>query len=413
MRILIITTNGITREFVSWPERVYARALVKAGHEVHAYVYLGTQSWNKEKREVIDGVKVKRLTHRQWFSLDLIKYLLRDPRPDVVHLFHHSNQFNYLATLICRLLGIPVVLSPFGMLHDPYLVDDRDRPLETPPKYDEIITTLPQLFKTLLHRFRPKRAIKNYLWHAPILQAKKVVALSEHEREVLIKLGVRPERTAVIPIAQDSDWLEGIKPAPKSHDELRIFFLGQLKYRKGFDLLAKAIPAIIQKYPQARFIFAGHSPIHRDDLLNIVDEAGMRGYIQLPTHLSEEEKAALFLSSDLYVLPTRYEGFGIPLLESMSAGCPVISTRIPVIDEIITEGVNGLLFDYDNAASLASTINHALENPFLRHKLSENGKTAVKKYFTPQIIQQLEKLYTEVCKKPGTGAESSGAVNSR
>lgn len=410
---MIITTNGITRESVSWPERVYARALVKAGYEVSAYVYLGNQSWNKEKREVIDGVEVKRLRHRQWLSFDLIKCLLRDQRPDVVHLYHHSNQFNYLATLICRMRRIPVVLSPLGMLHDPYLVDDRDRPLETPPKYDEIITTLPQLFKSLLHRFKPKRAIKNYLWHAPILQAKKVVALSEHEREVLIKLGVKRERTEVIPIAQDQDWLEGIEPAPKSHDELRIFYLGQLKYRKGFDLLAKAIPAIIQQYPQARFIFAGHSPIHRDDLLSIVDETGMRGYIQLPTHLSEEEKAALFLSSDLYVLPTRYEGFGIPLLESMSAGCPVISTRIPVIDEIVTHGVNGLLFDYDNAASLASTINHALENPFLRHKLSENGKEAVKKYFTPQIMKQFEKLYSEVCTKPYKNATASGAEDPR
>ncbi len=399
MHILIITTNGITQEFDSWPERLQARALAQRGHRVRAYTYLGKKSWNKVQHEVIDGVEVKRLRHRQWLSLDLVKALWSDPRPDVVHLHHLSNQFSYLTVLICKLRRIPMVMTPHGLFHDPYLVFDRDRPFDSPARYDEIVQTIPQMLKALLQRFKPKRALKNYLMHAPLRQVNKVIALSEHGRGVLLKLGLESEKITVIPNAIDPDWLESVEPAPKSHDELRILYLGQLKYRKGFDLLAKAILPVVQRFPQARFVFATHSPIHRDDLLEIVDEAGVRGYIQLPEHVSDKEKAALFLGSDLYVLPTRYEGFGIPLLEAMSAGCAVISSKIPVIDEIIKNGVNGLLFEYDNPQSLAQSIIHALENPLLRHKLAENGRREVEKYYTPKIVEQLEVVYREVCGK--------------
>jgi glycosyltransferase involved in cell wall biosynthesis len=400
LHILIITTNGITQEFDSWPERLQARALAQHGHKVRAYTYLGKKSWNKVQHEVIDGVEVKRLHHRQWLSLDLIKALWRDPRPDVVHLHHLSNQFCYLAVLICKLRRIPIVMTPHGLFHDPYLVYDRDRPFDSPARYDEIIQTIPQMLKALLQRFKPKRALKNYLMHAPLRQVNKVIALSEHGRGVLLKLGLKAEKITIIPNAIDPDWFESVEPAPKSHDELRILYLGQLKYRKGFDLLAKAILPVVERFPQARFVFATHSPIQRSDLLDIVDEAGVRGYIQLPEHVSDSEKAALFLGSDLYVLPTRYEGFGIPLLEAMSAGCPVISTNIPVIDEIIKNEVNGLLFEYDNPQSLAQAIIHALENPLLRHKLAENGRREVEKYYTPKIVEQLEAVYREVCGKP-------------
>jgi glycosyltransferase involved in cell wall biosynthesis len=254
--------------------------------------------------------------------------------------------------------------------------------------------------KYLFHRFKPKRGLKNYLTHAPLRMADRLVALSSHDREVLIKLGVKPEKIAIIPNAIDPDWHTGVEPAHKSHDEMRVLFLGQFKYRKGFDLLVKAMPAVIKRFPEARFIFPGHSPVHKDDLLQLLDEGGVRGYAQLPGFVSEREKAALFLSSEVYVLPTRYEGFGIPLIEAMSAGCPVVSSDIPVINEIIKDGQTGLLFEYNNHEKLAEVLVHILENPLLRHKLAENGRREAEKYYTPRVIKQLEALYREACGLP-------------
>lgn len=394
MKILIITTNGITTEFNSWPERLQARGLARRGHTVSAFAYAGDKSWNRVRQEVIDGVTVRRV-RRSWFSWELARTLFGTPRPDVVHLHHLSNQFSFCTALICKLRGIPVVMTPHGLFHDPYLVADRDRPFDAPPRYNQIIMRLPQLFPALRKRFKPKRHLKNYLTHAPLKMVDRVVALSQHGRNVMLALGLNPAKIIIAPNAIDSDWLNGIEPAYKQTEQ-QVLYLGQLKYRKGFDLLARAMPAVVEKVPGVKFVFAGHSPIHQEELLRLAEEGGVKEALVTPGNLSEQEKAAYFLASDLYVLPTRYEGFGIPLLEAMSAGCPVISSNIPVIDELIKDGENGLLTPPEDPATLAQTIIRALQDKELRQRLVEGGRQTVAAYYTPLLIDQLERVYREV-----------------
>jgi len=394
LKIAIITTNGITSQFYSWPERLQARGLAGRGHQIKAYTYLGSKSWNRARQETIDGVAVRRM-RQSWFSFSLWRELLLGERPDIVHLHHLSNQFNFSATLACKLRGVPVVITPHGLFHDPYLVVDRDRPFDAPPRYNEIIMRVTDLFTALRHQFKPKRHLKNFMTHAPLKMADRVIALSQHGRGVLLRLGLPDKRICIAPNAIDQNWLEGIVPAPKL-GQPQILYLGQLKYRKGFDLLARAMPLIVKKFPQARFVFAGHSPVHQAELLRLVKESGLKGNVVLPGNLSEQDKAAYFLASDLYVLPTRYEGFGIPLLEAMSAGCPVVSSAIPVIDEIIKDGENGLLAPPENPTELAQVILRVLEDQNLQHHLIEGGRKAVAAYYTPLLIDQLERLYREV-----------------
>ncbi|MEI6043229.1 MAG: glycosyltransferase family 4 protein [Chloroflexota bacterium] len=395
MKITIITTNGITTEFNSWPERLQSRGLASRGHTVRAFTYAGTKSWNRERQEVIDGVEVQRLK-QSWFSLELWQILLwGSPRPDVVHMQHLSNQFAFCAALACNLRGIPVVITPQGPFHDPFLVADRDRPYNAPPRYQDIIMNPLQLIPALLRRFKPKRHLRNYLTHAPLKMADRIIASSRHERGVWIKLGLNPAKVVIAPNVIDPDWLKGVKAAPKV-GQPQILYLGQLKYRKGFDLLARAIPLVVKEIPEARFIFAGHSPIHQYELLKLVEEGGVKDKVVFPGQLSDEEKAAYFLASDLYVLPTRYEGFGIPLLEAMSAGCPVVSTNIPVVNEIIQDGENGLLAPPEDPVGLAKAIVRVLQDETLSNHLREGGRKAVVAYYTPLLIDQLEQLYKEI-----------------
>lgn len=394
MKITIITTNGITTEFNSWPERLQARGLARRGHKVRAFTYAGNKHWNKQEQEVIDGVPVRRL-RQSWFSTALFRALLFGERPDVVHVHHLSNKFAFGAILACKLRGVPVVLTPHGLFHDAYLVHDRDRPFDAPPRYGEIIMTLPRLVAFLFYKFKPKRHLKNYLTHAPLRMADRLIALSQHGRGVMLKLGLDTAKIVVAPNAIDPDWLDGAEPAPKA-GQPQILFMGQLKYRKGFDLLAQAMPLIVEKFPGARFIFAGHSPIHEGELLRLAEEGGVTANLIQAGHFSEQEKAAYFLASDIYVLPTRYEGFGIPLIEAMSAGCPVVSSNIPVIDEIIKDGENGLLAPPEDPAGLAVTILRVLEDEALSQRLREGGRKAVTAYYTPLLVEQLEQIYNEV-----------------
>lgn len=399
MKILIITTNGITKTFKSWPERLQARALAERGHQVRAITYQGNRDFIREKSEIIDGVEVKRMPRKDWLSAGLIKELLFGERPDVVHLHHLSNQFGFLTALICKIRGIPLVFTPHGLFHDPYLVADRDRPFAAPARYDEMIMTLGQLFKALRKNFKPKRHLKNYLNHSPLVLADRVVPLSRHGKSVALKLGVKEERLRIVPNAVDADWAAGEQvelPAALSGLEAPfVLYLGQLKYRKGFDLLGQAMQTVLEKSPETYFVFVSHSPIHEKELVQLAEKANARQRLIILHSVSEGEKAALLKQAAAYVLPTRYEGFGIPLIEAMSLGCPVITTNIPVIDELIRDGENGLLFGLDNVPELAATIVKLLQDSSLRQQLIEGGYRTVPRYYTERVIGEIEAIYRE------------------
>ncbi len=405
MKILIITTNGITTTFQSWPERLQARGLAQRGYEVWAITYRGKQDFNRLERETIDNVEVRRVRRRGWLSVGLAQALLSGPKPDVVHLHHLSNQLAFESAIICKLRRIPLVMTPHGFFHDPYLVIDRDRPFAYPARYSEMILSLGQFVKAMFKQFKPKRHLKNYLNHSPLLMMDRVIVLSRHGKDVALKLGVKEKRLAIVPNAIDRDWAEGeseLPPEARGIDGPLVLYLGQFKYRKGFDLLAKAIPAILEKCPAARFVFAGHSPIHEAELIRLAENAKARDKLILLHSVSEGEKAALFrraAQSGVYVLPTRYEGFGIPLIEAMSLGCPVVSTDIPVIDELIKDGENGLLFPLEDVNGLAAAVGRVLQDVGLRHKLAEGGLETVKNFFTPVVLDQLETIYREVRRK--------------
>src|SRR5438105_7210832 len=129
MRVAIITTAGVTRQFCQWPEAILGRALVARGHRVSAITMLEEGSEiTGQRREDVDGISVTRVpVNKAWVAPGLFPALLRT-RPDVIHLFHLRNALNWQTTTCARLMRIPVVFTIVGPFHDPYLVDDRERP---------------------------------------------------------------------------------------------------------------------------------------------------------------------------------------------------------------------------------------------------------------------------------------------
>jgi len=113
--------------------------------------------------------------------------------------------------------------------------------------------------------------------------------------------------------------------------------------------------------------------------------------------ISEEEKLALLRASDVLPFPSRYEGFGLPLLEGMAAETPVISTDIPVVNEIIEDEANGLLIPYDDTAALARAMLALLEDGDLRTRLVEGGRRTIAERFRPeQLVLDVVQMYRSV-----------------
>jgi glycosyltransferase involved in cell wall biosynthesis len=417
MNITFVTTTGITTGFRHWPEAVQARALGERGHAVSAVTYYEAGSpIIGQAKETIDGVRVRRVAFDRLWRAPHLAGALATSRPQVVHLWHLRNALNAGAGAWAKGHRVPLVFTVVGPFHDPYLVDDRERPYAGQVHYDRLITTPGGLLRTLLRERHPQRAWQIYRMHAPLLQADRVIALSDHEVGVLAEMGVAPERIRRIPLWVDAGYIRAIPDAPGPDeppdpvlpvppDAPLVLFIGQLKIRKGYDLLAEAMPRVLAACPQARFIFAGQNPKQAQELEAICAANGSRAALVLLGPISEGAKVRLLRRAACLVYPTRYESFGLPPLEAMVAGCPVVSTDIPVVREMIQSGVNGLLAPPEDSVGLAAAIVRLLQDGALRERLIAGGyEVAAARYDEGRLVAAIEDVYRELVQEEPHGA---------
>src|SRR5262249_17785922 len=203
---------------------------------------------------------------------------------------------------------------------------------------------------------------------------------------------------AVTPLWLDMEFMHG--PAPELKLPLTrpiIPYIGQLTVRKCYDMVIEAMPAVVARYPQASFVFVTHNPEQRANLQHLAAERAVAANLHFLGTISEDEKLALLRASDVLPFPSRYEGFGLPLLEGMAAGTPVISTDIPVVNEVVCDGENGLLIPYDDTAALANAILSVLGDPQLGARLIEGGRRSMAERFDPaMLVERVVEVYQSV-----------------
>ncbi|HEY0070012.1 MAG TPA: glycosyltransferase family 4 protein [Chloroflexia bacterium] len=402
MRVAIVTTTGVTRQFRQWPEAVLGRALVAQGHTVAAFTLREDDSdITAEAHERVDGIEVSRMrVNKVWLAPGLLPALTAF-KPDVVHLFHLRNALNWQAALWARFTRRPVVFTVVGPFHDPYLVDDRERPYLGKMYPRRLIYTPARLVRELI-RARGKKPLsiwQNFCMHFPLRAADRLIALSRHEIGVLKRLGIPARKIEMIPLWVDVPYIESVpysESAAAGYPSPHVLFLGQLKERKGYDTLARAMPLVLEKCPTTTFLFAGQNPKKAVHLEAICRENGSLGSLVLLGQVDEESKVRLMRSADCLVYPTRYESFGLPPLEAMAAGCPVIATDLPVVSEMVQHEVNGLLVEPESPAALSEAIVRLLTEPGLRARLVEGGTRTLSRYAEPDLISRIEVLYRGV-----------------
>jgi glycosyltransferase involved in cell wall biosynthesis len=381
---LILGLGAVTRDFArNWPEPVLARALARRGQRVTAVGYYEPgHPAMAARRETIDGVESLRLDPSIWPSSALGRALDALPRPDVMHIFHFRNVFIYNAVAWAKKRGVPIVHSPVGPLHDAYLVEDRERPYTSRVHFDRLAYSLPGLARQLLRDPRPRRQITNYLLHAPLRHVDRFVASSRHELGLLERMGFARERCEVIPL-----WIEDAPPLTPDESVLEgirrpiVLFIKQLTPRSGYDVLVESMPAVVARHPTATFVVVSHNPARQAEMRARAEQLGVAGNLHFAGRVTEEQKLALMRAASCIALPSRYEGFGLPLLEAMQVGVPPVASRIPVVDEIVSDGEQGLLFERENPAALAEAIARLLGDAELRAHLIAGGRARLARDF--------------------------------
>jgi glycosyltransferase involved in cell wall biosynthesis len=411
MRVAIVGMGGVTTTFRNWPERVIGRALVERGHDVANIAYYDPrQPALSRKEEVVDGIRVRRVPVRHWPNTALYRALGASGPFDVMHLLHPRNVLAYGATRWACRQGIPTVYTWLGPFHDRYLIDDRERPLDETPKYERLIWDLRTVARRALRDTYLRDHTRNYWLHWPLKAADLLLPCSEHEAMIMRSMGLA-QPIAVVPL-----WIDtaSIRATPRSEPNEpagrpRLLFIGQLTPRKGYDLLVRALPAVLRAHPTAVLgIVSGLNPADRAAMEQMAADLGVAHAVTFLGRVADEHLVNLFRSADLYVTPTRYEGFGLTLLEAMAAGCPVITSAIPVVDEIVEHGVNGWLVRYGDPAALADGIIHLLANPELREGLVRGGERVLRERFDEtMLIERIEAAYEQAIMERSRGSRKT------
>lgn len=412
MHVAIFGLGGVTRAFRQWPERVLGERLVGLGHDVVAYGYYDRRSPHlAERAEVIAGIRVHRVPPRLWPGAALHRAMAAEVRPDVAHILHPRNLLAFPATRLLRAWRVPIVYTWLGPFHDAFLVDDRESPYETPPHYERLIFGREALLRRVGRDRHLRAHLRNYALHWPLAQADLYLACSEHEAAVLQHMGLPAERIRVLPLWIEPEPMAALPPRPPERSFSRPLFLyiGQLTRRKGPDLVIEAMPAVVARYPRASFVFVSHNPAGQAALQDRAEALGVAANLHFLGQVSEEEKAALLRSCDAFVLPTRYEGFGLPLLEAMACRAAVITTDIPVVREIVQHGVNGLLVGLNDAPGLSAAILQVVDDPLLRERLVAGGERILReRYDGGRLIEQVVQVYREAISLARTRGDGSG-----
>lgn len=228
--------------------------------------------------------------------------------------------------------------------------------------------------------------------HLYRLRAKCVVFQTELVASKFKKLW-SIDQVVTIPNAVQASILEGLHSNPQKV----VLAIGRLDFQKGHDLLIKAWARIVDSKDGWVLRIVGDG-IARQDYEKMIYELGVAGSVELvgpKTNVAEEYGRA-----SIFVLPSRVEGFPNVLLEAMAAGKAVLASNLPdACRDVVTNEVNGILYEGDSVSALASALESLILSPALRAKLASNAKQVVDRFSEDAVFSMWESCLLDACRR--------------
>lgn len=173
-----------------------------------------------------------------------------------------------------------------------------------------------------------------------------------------------------------------------------IISAGRLVEQKGFDMLVDVAKFVFAKHSDWQWIICGEGE-NRTELEAKIQQEGLEKNVILKGNVNNIQE--YYRDAALYVLTSRYEGFGLVLTEAKNMGLPCISFKCPAgPSEIIEDGINGYLIDCFDIQGMADKINLLIENVDERKRFSQNALIGTEKFDLDKIVRQWEKLLLDL-----------------
>jgi glycosyltransferase involved in cell wall biosynthesis len=330
---------------------------------VRRLVVLSNRPVRVEETERVQVYVRRRFAVRSvWMQL-VLPGILREVKPDLVHFT------NYLAPLAGRV---------------PYVVSIHDMTLSLLPR-----------FHTL-----KKRLLTQSLIPSVARGARMILTPSESTRRDVVRLlGVDPGRVRVIPYAAAPSF----RPVSLAPDRLEaahgirppyFLYVGTLEPRKNLGRALRAFASVAERLDGCRFVIVGQRGWRYDEVLREAARPSLRGRVELLGYVPEERLPDLYAHALALVYPSLYEGFGLPVVESMACGTPVLTSRSSSLAEI-GEGA-ALLADPADEKALAEGLLALATDEALRLRLRARGLERARDFSWERTGRETAAAYQEV-----------------
>lgn len=227
--------------------------------------------------------------------------------------------------------------------------------------------------------------LKNWTAYS-VKNAQKIIAVSEHTKQDLIRWYKIPEhKINVIYNGIEKSIQYKVLSIKNKEKKPYILYVGTIQPRKNIATLVKAFRKFKEKYPDFVLKIAGKQGWMTDAILKEINQHNT-GDIELLGYVPDEELPGLYAHAFCFVMPSLYEGFGIPVLEAMSYGCPVISSHASALPEIGADAC--LYFDPKNTDDLYRKLVELKEHASLQSDLIEKGKKRARQFSWQTCAQE-------------------------
>ena len=288
------------------------------------------------------------------------------------------------------------------LLHCPYWSNPVWSPWPT-------VVTVHDVIQFVLPEYAWRKISRLYfgLVSAGARHAQAVITVSHcSKRDIMKILGLGPERIHVIGNAVDAS-LHPVRDAwllAKVRERYGIS--GRfVVYFGGFDL-RKNVPRLIEAYSQlpeglrreyqlviaGRYQHLGH-PLYPDPRAT-VQRLGLDGNVIFTGQIREQDKAPLYSAATVFAFPSLYEGFGMPVLEAMACGTPVVTSNVSALPEVA--GDAGRLVDPYSASAISGALGELLESAARRDELARRGLERARRFTWPQVADQTVRVYRQI-----------------
>lgn len=270
------------------------------------------------------------------------------------------------------------------------------------PRFSPVPTIVSVMDVSYLHY--PETFKKNDLYQLTkwtkysVEKAAEIITISQSTKDDIIKFyKITPEKVKVVHLGLKELSMEKATADLKSFGITKkfILFVGTLQPRKNIARLIEAYstlpPHIKNEY---QLVIVGKKGWLYDEILKSPEKFGIADNVLFLDYVSDNDLPSFYKGAELFVLPSLYEGFGLPVLEAMKYGCPVITSNVSSLPE--AGGDAALYFDPESIVDIKKTMEKVLNSEQLRRDMIEKGNAHYKKFTWEKAAKEVLKVIEEV-----------------